>query len=32
MWSDRENDIDYLGYESYVEVLASICTEKVLTR
>ncbi|HQU18275.1 MAG TPA: P-loop NTPase fold protein, partial [Fimbriimonadaceae bacterium] len=24
MWSDRETDIDFLGYSSYVEVLSNV--------
>jgi len=30
MWSDREADFDFLGYSSYVSVLADICTHKDL--
>jgi len=26
MWSDRETSQDCLGYKSYVEVLANVCT------
>ena len=30
MWSDREADQDFLGYSSYVAVLADICTHREL--
>ena len=30
MWSDRETDPDFLGYSSYVNVLAETCTIKDL--
>jgi len=30
MWSDRETEQDCLGYSSYVDVLANICTHKDL--
>lgn len=30
MWSDREADHDFLGYASYVSVLADICTHREL--
>jgi hypothetical protein len=30
MWSDREADQDFLGYSSYVAVLADICTHQEL--
>lgn len=30
MWSDREADQDFLGYTSYVSVLADICTHREL--
>jgi hypothetical protein len=30
MWSDRETDQDFLGYSSYVNVLAETCTMKDL--
>lgn len=30
MWSDKETPFDFLGYSSYVEVLADICTQASL--
>jgi predicted KAP-like P-loop ATPase len=30
MWSDKETSFDFLGYRSYVEVLADICTQSSL--
>jgi hypothetical protein len=30
MWSDRETNQDYLGFRTYVSVLATICTHKDL--
>jgi predicted KAP-like P-loop ATPase len=30
MWSDRETDIDFLGYSSYVEVLAQVAVHPQL--